>query len=264
MTSIKSIDHNFWINPPWGNGKEKYRLGLKPIEKSQWFKVNISDTLINHKKNLFESRYTDVIATTKDSIESQKILAKKLKVKQRNYADLIADISLSVPDDLCIIESNDKQRLLAASICSPSYWNVKSKIGKPLKEIHKPVKSLNEKIGNPIEKFIKNAPLDKPFVRENWFIHGDDQRMHLKTEKFPKGMVKDWIVRSERETLCKFSNNHSLFAINVRFQKLSSILKYQEAIEGLKRSLENMDQEEINYFGGNRKVDKIFRFITSY
>ena len=86
----------------------------------------------------------------------------------------------------------------------------------------------------------------------------------IETEKFPKGMVKDWIVRSERETLCKFSNNHSLFAINVRFQKLSSILKYQEAIEGLKRSLENMDQEEINYFGGNRKVDKIFRFITSY
>ena len=88
MTSIKSIDHNFWINPPWGNGKEKYRLGLKPIEKSQWFKVNISDTLINHKKNLFESRYTDVIATTKDSIESQKILAKKLKVKPSDVENM--------------------------------------------------------------------------------------------------------------------------------------------------------------------------------
>ena len=263
MTSIKSIDHDFWKNPPWGNGKEKYRLGLKPIEKSQWFKDNISDSLKNHKKNLFESRYTDVIATTKDSTESQKVLAKRLKVNQRNYPDLIADISLSVPDDLCIIESSGKQRLLAASICSPSYWNIKSKIGRPLKEIHKPVKTLNEKIGNPIEKFIKNAPYEKPFLRENWLIHGDDQRMHLKAEEFPKGMVKDWIVRSERETLCKFSDYHSLFAINVRFQKLSSILKFQEAIEGLKRSLENMDQEEIDYFGGNRKVDKIFEFITS-
>lgn len=263
MTSIKSIDHDFWKNPPWGNGKEKYRLGLKPIKKSQWFKDNISDSLKNHKKNLFESRYTDVIATTKDSTESQKVLAKKLKVNQRDYADLIADISLSVPDDLCIIESNGKQRLLAASICSPSYWNIKSKIGKPLKEIHKPVKTLNEKIGNPIEKFIKNAPFETPFLRENWLIHGDDHRMHLKAEEFPKGMVKDWIVRSERETLCKFSDDHSLFAINVRFQKLSSILKFQEAIEGLKRSLENMDQEEIDYFGGNKKVDKIFEFITS-
>ena len=93
------------------------------------------------------------------------MLAKKLKVKDRNYLDLIADISLSVPDDLCIIECRGKQRLVAASICSPSYWNIKSKIGKSLREIHKPVKTLNEKIGNPIEKFISNAPQDKPFLR---------------------------------------------------------------------------------------------------
>ena len=31
-------------------------------------------------------------------------------------------------------------------------------------------------------------------------------------------LVKDWIVRSERETLCKFSPDYSLFAINVDFK----------------------------------------------
>ena len=138
-----------------------------------------------------------MIATTQDSAVAQDLLAKKLKVKDRNYLDLIADISLSVPDDLCIIECIGKQRLVAASICSPSYWNIKSKIGKSLREIHKPVKTLNEKIGNPIEKFISNAPQNKPFLRENWFIHGDDHRMHLKAEGFPKGMVKDWVVISK-------------------------------------------------------------------
>ena len=49
MTSIKSIDHDFWVNPPWGNGREKYRLGLKPIEKNQWFPICISDNLKTHK-----------------------------------------------------------------------------------------------------------------------------------------------------------------------------------------------------------------------
>ena len=263
MISIKSIDHDFWMNPPWGNGREKYRLGLKPIAKNQWFPSCISNNLKIYKKNLFVSRYDDVIATTQDSGTAQDLLAKKLKVKDRNYLDLIADISLKVPDDLCIIECGGSQRLLAASICSPSYWNIKSKIGRSLREIHRPVKTLNEKIGNPIEKFISNAPQDKPFLRENWFIHGDDHRMHLKTESFPKGLVKDWVVRSERETLCKFSSDYSLFAINVRFQKLSSILKFQDALNGLKRSLEGMDQKEIDYFGGNQKVDKIFDYITS-
>ena len=128
-------------------------------------------------------------------------LAKKLNITEQNYQDLVADISLSVPDDLCIIECKGDQRLLAASICSPSYWNIKSKIGKSLKAIHKPVNSLNEKIGNPIEKFINNAPIDTPFLRENWFVHGDDQRMHLKPEDFPAGPVDSWIV-SLKEKLC--------------------------------------------------------------
>ena len=46
---------------------------------------------------------------------------------------------------------------------------------------------------------------------------------------------KDWIVRSERETLCKFSKDYSLFAINVRFQKLSSILMFDDAHYRLKK-----------------------------
>ena len=87
--------------------------------------------------------------------------------------------------------------------------------------------------------------------------------MHLTPEGFPRGNVKDWIVRSERETLCKFSEDYSLFAINVRFQKLSSILMFEDAILGLRRSLEGMDQKEIDYFGGNKKVQKIFDFIIS-
>ena len=63
--------------------------------------------------------------------------------------------------------------------------------------------------------------------------------------------------------MCIRDRDYSLFAINVRFQKLSSILKFQDALDGLKRSLEGMDQKEIDYFGGNQKVDKIFEFITS-
>ena len=59
---------------------------------------------------------------------------------------MIANISLSVPDDLCVIESHGNQRLIAASVCSPSYWDLTKKIGKSLRDIHKPVKTLNKKL----------------------------------------------------------------------------------------------------------------------
>ena len=262
MTSLKSIDNDFWQNPPWGNGREKFRLGLRPVNQSKWFASKISNELLAYKKNLLKTRYQDVIAITDDSVGAQELLAKKLNIKHQNYKDKVADISLSVPDDLCIIECGGNQRLLAASICSPSYWNIKNKIGKSLKEIHQPVNSLNKKIGNLIEKFIKNAPINTPFLRENWFIHGDDQRMHLNAEGFPAGPTNSWIVRSERETLYKFHESYSLFAINVRFQRLSTIFKFDNAKLGLEKSLRRLDAEEVAYFGGRRKVDTILNFIS--
>jgi len=263
MTSLKSTDNNFWHNPPWGHGREKFRLGLRPVKHSEWFASDISKELHAYKQDLLKSGYSDVIAATEDSVEAQNLLAKKLNITKKNYPDLVADISLSVPDDLCIIQCKGDQRLLAASICSPSYWNIKSKIGKSLKAIHKPVNSLNEKIGNSIEKFIKNAPIDTPFLRENWFVHGDDQRMHLKPEDFPAGPVDSWIVRSERETLYKYDESYSLFAINVRFQRLSDIFQFNAAKEGLQLSLERMDTDEIEYFGGDKKIKTIHKYITS-
>ena len=263
MTSLKSTDNNFWHNPPWGHGREKFRLGLRPVKHSEWFASDISKELHAYKQDLLKSGYSDVIAATEDSVEAQKLLAKKLNITKKNYPDLVADISLSVPDDLCIIQCKGDQRLLAASICSPSYWNIKSKIGKSLKAIHKPVNALNEKIGNSIEKFIKNAPIDTPFLRENWFVHGDDQRMHLKPEDFPAGPVDSWIVRSERETLYKYDESYSLFAINVRFQRLSDIFQFNAAKEGLQLSLERMDTDEIEYFGGDKKIKTIHKYITS-
>lgn len=263
MTSLKSTDNNFWHNPPWGHGREKFRLGLRPVKHSEWFASDISKELHAYKQDLLKSGYSDVIAATEDSVEAQNLLAKKLNITKKNYPDLVADISLSLPDDLCIIQCKGDQRLLAASICSPSYWNIKSKIGKSLKAIHKPVNSLNEKIGNSIEKFIKNAPIDTPFLRENWFVHGDDQRMHLKPEDFPAGPVDSWIVRSERETLYKYDESYSLFAINVRFQRLSDIFQFNAAKEGLQLSLERMDTDEIEYFGGDKKIKTIHKYITS-
>ena len=46
---------SFWMNPPWGNGEEKYRLGLKPIEKSLWLDRKIDKNLLNYKKEILSS-----------------------------------------------------------------------------------------------------------------------------------------------------------------------------------------------------------------
>lgn len=264
MSQVAEANCPILSNPPWKGGKAKYRLGLKPINLDEWFDTTISSEIYKHKKSLIDFKYDEVIATTTDSSESQIYLSEKISGHNEDYPDLIANISLQVPDDLCIIQSTGEQKLLAASVCSPSYWNLKEKIGKSLREVHKPVISLNEKIGNPIEKFIANAPINKPFKRENWFIHGDSNRYHLEPEGMPKTPIEKWVIRSERETLCRYHEKYTLFAINVRFSKFLNLLDYPEAANEMLCSLSTFDDEEIKYFGGENKVSKIKSFLQSH
>ena len=254
-------DKSFWSNPPWGDGKQKYRLGLIPIAKEEWLNRKIGDSLFKHKKDLLDNNYQEVIAVTQSSLEAQNMLEEYLRVDKREYPDLIADMSLVIQDDLCLIKSNGDQELIAASVCSPSYWNVQSKIGRPLREIHKPVTTLNEKIGDKIETFIRQAPIMKPFSRQNWLIHGDTNRFYTREETLPKTDPSDWFIRSEKETLCRFHEDYSLFTINVMFQPLSLIHSYPEQKQNLITSINTLDAEEIDYFGGEKKVRLLQKYL---
>lgn len=254
-------DPVFWKHPPWEDGKPKYRLGLKPIELEKWLDRKIGNSLLKHKKDLLERSYSKVVAATSCSEEGQNLLNNNFKISNQVYPDLIADMSLTIQDDLCLIRSYGDQELIAASICSPSYWNVQSKIGKPLSEIHKPVTTLNKKIGDRISKFIKQAPVMKPFARQNWLIHGDTKRFHLEEEKNLLNDPASWFIRSEKETLCRFHEEYSLFTINVIFQPLHEIFNYPEQKECLLKSINTFDDEEIDYFGGPKKIDVLQQYL---
>ena len=204
-----------------------------------------------HKKNLLEASYNKVVATTDGSEEAQDILNNFIKANTRNYPDLIADMSLMIQDDLCIVRSYGDQELIAASICSPSYWNVQSKIGKSLHNIHGPVLTLNEKIGERISKFIRQSPVMKPFKRQNWLIHGDTDRFHLREEGGLNSNPETWFIRSEKETLCRFHEKYSLFTINLMFQPLKAIFKFPKARNDLIESIKTFDDDEIEFEGND-------------
>ena len=64
-----------------------------------------------------------------------------------------------------------------------------------------------------------------------------------------------------RESICKFSEKFSLFSINVRFQKLSYILDFDEAKTSLFQSLQNFDDDESSYFGGKMKINLLLDYL---
>ena len=254
----------FWQNPPWAGAKPKYRLGLAPIPFEQWLSQPVAKDVLDHKQHMLRRQYRDVVAVTNnDQARDAQLQLSEFIPAQSGYPDLIADMALWVNDDLCIMQRREQQRLLAGCVCSPSYWNIRSKVGQPLRQIHAPVASMNNKIGVPIERFLNRAPLLQPFERVNWFIHADTERWHPSPEPLPSTPVSAWYVRSERETLCRFSDDYLLFTINTRFQSLAAIAAYPAAQADLLDTICGLDADEADYFGGSDKCQMIEDFLRS-
>lgn len=222
--------------------------------------------IVAHKRHLLDTCYSEIAAVTDDlelAMTAQQALASLRPDVANTYPDLIANLAMQVPDDLCLIQTTGSQRLIAACVCSPSYWDVRTKIGRPLRAIHQPVESMNVKIGDTIERFIQNAPLMQPFERRNWFIHDDTQRFHNEPDTTMKNGPERWFIRSERETLCRIHKDYLLFTINPRFQPLPDIANYPEAQQDLLTTMASFDKDEIEYFGGLKKYTKVRTYIDN-
>ena len=87
--------------------------------------------------------------------------------------------------------------------------------------------------------------------------------MHLAEEPEIVGNPDNWFVRSERETICKIHDDYSLFTIRVSFAPLNEIHAYEDAKVGMQKSLKNMDKDEMNYFGGAKKVKTLIEYLDS-
>ena len=79
----------------------------------------------------------------------------------------------------------------------------------------------------------------------------------------PKTPVATWHIRSERETLCRYSDEHLLFTINTRFQPLAAIVDYPKAQADLRATLMNLDADEVDYFGGPDKCEMLIGYLGS-
>ncbi|CRL25688.1 Protein of unknown function DUF3445 [Penicillium camemberti] len=77
----------------------------------------------------------------------------------------------NVPEDFAIMLRDEKTGfyfLRAAVICSALGWNVASKVGKQLHEIHEPIPDYKEKMQFSMDRFFTKMPTEKPIQRGSW------------------------------------------------------------------------------------------------
>lgn len=76
-------------------------------------------------------------------------------------------------DVALMIEGTDgKYYFQAGAICIPGFWRMRDKIGMALDDIHISgnVPRFKEKLQTSMEKFFKRMPVDKPVIRNNYFM----------------------------------------------------------------------------------------------
>ena len=73
--------------------------------------------------------------------------------------------------------------------------------------------------------------------------------------------MDEWIVSSERQTLCKLLSSYVLFTIDVLCEPLADGMAYPQAWFDLHKRLQRMDADEIQHFGGRQKHQRLCDYL---
>jgi hypothetical protein len=114
----------------------------------------------------------------------------------------IVAASRLVQEDLCVLVRDDAWRLRAACVCFPSRWELASKIGATLDDIHCPVPGYEAELARPTNAFFERLKPDRAFWRLNWSLLDSPTLFQpASVRRTPVGDLEEWFFRVERQTL---------------------------------------------------------------
>jgi len=273
---------------PFNGERGRLRLGLGAIEFAEWiqYEEDFADR-INEKQNLIDKKGKQVLDAMPNSLTvQQELLGLVLKNIQKHHTDrfvisdnqavsknnnkcyTIADyennplelVSYLVADDYCLlVEEGEDYKLVAASVCAPTWWTLAEKMGKPLASIHAPIAGLEEKIGHMIRHFLQNLKIKDCYQRSNWFLfsrpdlcvfpHNFDMYKDMMSVNM-ENIEERLYLRSERQTFRKLKNTNAIvFGIKVYVEKIGIVKKHPEIAEDLMTALNAMTAEQKQALG---------------
>ena len=273
---------------PFNGERGRLRLGLKPIELSEWLQFESDLTArIEQKKQLVISEAERVLCALPDSIAAQQEYLDVLLTHIKQFHSSIYEIagesviskkdssnymysdyqsnplelaSYLIGDDICLLEEESGDyKLVAASVCAPTWWDLPEKMGKPLASIHAPIKNLEEKIGQMIRHFMKNLKVNDCYQRANWFLftrpelcifpNSFDFNTDMSNVNIDN-IESNLFLRSERQTFRRLpTTNHIAFGIKVYVDSIRIVKQHPEIKEDLICALDTMGAEQKNDLG---------------
>jgi hypothetical protein len=244
-------------------------MGLRPLAGVPWVEVDDHFAAdLARKRELLSSARDDVVGLVQDPDGRVAVACEEL------VAALDADPSVPAPvgpdradehpvvraglrtqEDWCVHlpDAGGRWRLVAACVCFPTRWRLRSKIGRTVREIHAPVPYYDDQLADPVDRYFDRIRpgVDEGAWRLNWNLL-DSPVLH---QPFDPGTTpgrevtaatageRIWF-RVERQTLVRLPGSGAVvFGIRVHVDRLDSLAADAGALDRLARSVRAMPEE---------------------
>lgn len=219
----------------------RWRLGLRPLDLDDWLILDEHYTAeIERKQEIMAANPATAFRVLAD-IEPEATEIRDAVVEHlRRLGDPrvgAIDTTLhpldaaarQVQEDLVVLVERDGQLVCGGgSVCFPNRWDLASKVGRTMAEIHEPVAQLNDHLAAPIDKFLGRLTPDRPYWRLGWGVLDTPELYQATDGSAPPrpeaASPDDHYLRVERETLRRFPQTGCiLFTIRTFVTPLGSV-----------------------------------------
>lgn len=247
MPLVEQIPHRPWTQRGHVvDGEFRWRLGTHSLDLADWFEWGSDGQgWVDEKPGIMRD-HADVAFAALDDIDSE---AQEVAAAIAQHVDAELDTSLHpldaaarlVPDDLVVMVERDGRLVFGGgSVCFPNRWDLCSKIGQTMGEVHAPVSQLNDQLESAIDNFFDRLAPERSYWRLGWGLidspHGFEpplpqtpnieigSRSGQRRQRAVAPEEDDIYVRVERETLRRFPITDAvLFTIRTYIAPITSL-----------------------------------------
>jgi len=228
---------------------DRMHVGARALDLTNWIEINSDyEKDLAQKRDLLSQKHDEVfVSLPLGDAGSREVLDLLSEHLPRIFPDRwpnevsidsslhpLEAASLVVQEDLCVMSQVGNDWILsAASLCFPSRWDVRDKIGKNLLGIHGPVPHYEEKIGAATQNIFDKLTVERPVWRVNWTVM-DSGELHQPTAvRSPDAMAitssnieQELYFRRERQTLRKLPKSGDiLFTIRTYSDTFAQVVE---------------------------------------
>ncbi len=278
------------LHTPYDGTSKPFSIGLSQLDPEEW--IELDDQLgayLDEKRRLYATETEHVLAFVDGSGQAQQEVLDMLvahlpqrfpqtygrtgtvidilqgrfqiDVGQPGQNPLAVAAQLVQEDLLLMRHSPEGWRLVAASLCFPSAWILREKIGKPLHAIHRPVPGFGQQSRNDglINRMFDNLWPERPVMRWNWSLYGEAKlyypavNNHIKNRFGPGNIAENVVLRIERQTLRKLPiSGDIIFTVRIHLNPIEVLSGHPQGAalaESIAAQVNAMSEAELEYKG---------------